>query len=148
VSSLGALLLAILLAGCNAPSDPDAATVLAEEARYRILSSHVSPGSPDSSGEVRVRVAATGGWHIAPEAPLRLDFSSADVILAPLELRSEDAESLSDEGFAFATGLRAAEAGAATAQAKIKFGICEGPKEKCVIIRRDMEIPLEIVFTD
>lgn len=124
------------------------ALVVAEEKRYRIVAHAVSPVSDHSPGELRVKMVASGGWHLEPEAPIRLDFEPSDVRLEPTSFANEDAHVLNDDSFEFVAQLHADASGDRYAKGKIKFGICEGPKEQCVIVRRDIEIPLQIIFAD
>ncbi len=118
------------------PAPPDL-HLLFEEARYRIV-------SHSQESELRVEVQTTGGWHIAPEAPARLDLSSGALEFAEPALRAEHQQALTDDGFAFATRVSSDRAGRHTATGRLKFGICEGPKAQCVIVRRELAIPVDI----
>ena len=122
--------------------------VLAEESRYRISAHTVLPTSAESPGELRVTMTASEGWHVEPDAPIRLDLEPSGVRLEPAAFANQDAVVLTDEGFEFVAQLSADTSGPGHAKGRIKFGICEGPKEQCVIVRRDLEIPLPIVFAD
>jgi hypothetical protein len=133
---------------CGPAANSNEPTVVAEDARYRVLARTSSPSSATSSGELRVEVQTSGGWHIAPEAPARLDLTARGVTLASTELREEDKQSADEDGFVFATELRASAPGRHAVLGTLKFGICEGPKEKCVIVRRDLSIPVDVAFTD
>ncbi len=133
---------------CGPPADSSEPIVVAAEARYRVLARASPPSSAASRGELRVEVQTSGGWHIAPEAPARLELEPRGVTLASTDLREEDKQSADEDGFVFATEVRALSPGHHAATGKLKFGICEGPKEKCVIVRRDLSIPVDVAFTD
>ena len=134
----GIVTLAALVLACSEatrPVDPGPA-LLAEESRYRVVS--------ESDGSVlTVRVEATGGWHIAPEAPAKLDLTVAGARVEPAALRAEHARELTEDVIEWGCQvLPDGSGGDVDAAGQLKFGICEGPKEKCVIIRREIEIPL------
>ena len=148
---VAALALALLACSGEAPrSAPNdgGPLVLAEESRYRILASAVSPTSAHAPGELRVSVVASGGWHVEPAAPTRLSLESDAVRIEPAAFTNEDATVLDGDGFEFAAALHAEDPGPFQATGQLKFGICEAPDANCVIVRRDLEIPLEIVFSD
>ena len=130
-----------LALACGAGTE-DGPVVLAEEARYRVTA------ESGSANELRVEVRTTGGWKIAPEAPARLDLAEGDVTFAEPALREEHQQARTETGFAFATAVSADTPGRHTATGQLKFGICEGPKAKCFIIREALEIPVEVARAD
>ena len=145
-------MIAVLVWGvlaCDAGSVETATSVIAEESRYQVLLSVTSPPSPVASGELRIRVEMRNGWHIAPEAPARLELETpAGIGLSPGSLSSEDAIALDDAGVEWSAELRADKAGAATTQGHLKIGICEDDEERCVIVRRTLELPVQVFFAD
>jgi hypothetical protein len=143
-----ALLLACSGEAPDATLSTDGLIVLAEESRYRIVSRSVSPEAASRPGELVVSVAASGGWHVEPEAPTQLELESSGVRLEPSAFANEDARVLDSGGFEFAAAIHAEAPGEGHARGQVKFGICEGPDEKCVIVRREVEIPLRVVFAD
>jgi len=138
--------LGVLLIGCVDTAAPKESQLVDEHEGFRVVARSLSPDSPSSSGTINVQVEAIAGWHIAPEAPLRLDLEGDGIELAPAQLRREHARSISEEGIDFATQLRAERAGAASARGKLKFGICRELEDKCIIMRREFEIPVTITF--
>jgi hypothetical protein len=143
-----ALLCGLVALACGgAPGDGEA-FVVAEEARYQVLAQPTAPRSADTPGELRIEVRTTGGWHIAEEAPARLDLEASDFTFSHAALRNDDKRSATEDGFVFATEVRAETAGRHTALGKLKFGICEGPKAKCVIVREELAIPIDVAFAE
>ena len=137
-----------LLLACAAERDPEiAAELLVSEDRYRVLLSSLSPASADRPGELRLRVETTGGWHVADEAPARLDLiAPATMAFEPTELREGEVREKSADGFEFVAKLFAESPGAATALGELKFGICEDDDSACVVVREDLSLPLDIAF--
>jgi len=135
-----------LLIACADGTTPAGEHVVDEHEGFRVLALAQSPETPSSTGSLDIRVEAIGGWHIAPEAPLRLDLQSAEIRLMPAELRREQARSISEEGFDFRAEVRAERAGPTTAHGQLKFGICRAREDKCIIMRREFEVPVEIAF--
>lgn len=136
--TLGRLSAVLLLLACSeasGPVDPGPA-LLAEDGRYRVVS--------ESAGNaLTVRVEATGGWHIAPEAPAKLDLSLDGARVEPAALRAEHARELTEDVIEWGCQVLPDGSGRdVDAVGQLKFGICEGPKEKCVIVRREIQIPL------
>lgn len=152
VRAVALLMLAALACSADSrepsSSSDDRTLLLAEEARYRIVALIVPPTSADSPGELRVTMTASGDWHVEPEAPIRLTLESSSVRIEPTAFTNRDARVLTDDGFEFVAQLHADASGPGHAKGQIKFGICEGPKEQCVIVRRDFDIALRIVFAD
>jgi hypothetical protein len=142
--SLAVLLL--VLCGCAEPASEGDPAVVAQESRYRVVTDASASGP--GVGMLDVRVEATGGWHIAPEAPVRLDLAAPDVTFVPAKLRAEHASKLDENVIEWSSELRAESSGGRTASGQLKFGICEGDAEQCVIIRRDLEIPLVLAHSD
>lgn len=139
--SLGGLLFA-----CVDASSPAGDYVVDKHEGFRVVARTQSPGSPSSTGKIAVQVEAIGGWHIAPDAPVRLDLEGDGIRLAPSGLRREHAHSISEEEITFTAELRADREGPATAHGQLKFGICRALEDKCIIMRREFEIPVEIAF--
>jgi hypothetical protein len=133
---------------CSGDSAPVGSIVVAEESRYQVVARATSPHSPSQQGELRIEVQTAGGWHIAPEAPARLDLEGNGIEFVHAALRADDKLSATEDGFVFATDLKAEAPGRHTATGKLKFGICEGPKAKCVIVREELAIPIDIAFAD
>jgi hypothetical protein len=132
------------LGGCGSELE-QAGQVVARDARYRVTSDTSPAPTATAPGSLRVRVETLNGWHVAPEAPARLDLTATDALhFEPAELREQHLQRLGDDGFEFSASVRATRPGPATAHARLKFGICEGPKAKCVIVRRELELPLEV----
>ena len=140
----GLALLAPLALGC-APDAPDGAMLVATDARYRVLLHTDAAPSGDAPGTLRLHVETVNGWKIAPEAPARLDLEPhTDLEFEPATLRQEDATHIGEDAFEFVTRVRASRAGATTARGKLKFGVCEGDKEQCMIMRRELDLPIEV----
>ena len=137
-------LLLLLLCACAEPTAEPAPVVIAEESRYRVIA-EATPIEP-GVGMLDLRVEATGGWHIAPEAPVRLDIEAFEVTFSPAKLRAEHARTLDEDAIEWSCEFRADKVSGSTATAQLKFGICEGPAEKCVIIRREVEIPIGVAL--
>ena len=79
---------------------------------------------------------------------VRLALEASGVRIEPATFANEDARVLDADGFEFAGALHADAAGPGRARGQLKFGICEGPQEKCVIVRRELDIPLQVVFAN
>ncbi len=140
LGALGAALFA--LGACGDSDGPPGARLVAEDSRYRVTLARAGSSGPDTA-ELHLRVEPTNGWHIAPEAPARLRFAEQPGLhWDPAELSSEETGHIDADGLEFGTTLRMEAGGPTDARAHLKFGICEGPKEKCVIVRRDLELPL------
>ena len=119
--------------------------VVATDSRYRVTAHAVPPPAVNAPGRLRLHVQTLNGWHVTAEAPARLDLAGPETLtFEPAELRQQDARPLGEDAFEFVTTVRADRAGSATAHATLKFGICEGPKAKCVIVRRELELPIEV----
>ena len=138
----------IALAACSPRENPltPAAAVVAEEARYRITFESSSPETPDDAGRLRVRVQMQGVWKVVPEAPAWLQLEAGPGIdLVPPRKREPDA-TRTTERLEFSHEYRATHAREAVARGHLKFGICKGERDHCVIIERDIVLPLETAF--
>ena len=127
-------------AASSSPADVDLGGTV--DSRYRLTGAVVA-GEPNASPQLRVRVEPRHGWHIAPEAPARLDLESSAGVRFPRErLTREDAAALDEEQLVFTTGFSVEPGAPVTARGQLKFGICEGEDQVCAIVRRDLDIAL------
>jgi hypothetical protein len=134
---------ALALATACGDAHPEG-SVVASDARYRVTA-HADPVTVAAAGRLRVRVETQNGWHVTAEAPARLDWSGPPALrFEPAALRQDDLVPLGEDAFEFVTAVGSERAGTATARGQLKFGICEGPKAKCVIVRRELELPIEV----
>lgn len=141
-------LVAAAVACAPAGSDEDG-RVVARDSNYRVTMQAASPKNAEDAGELRLTVETSEGWHIAPEAPAKLDLASEGPLrFEPSALRQADAQGVHDDGFEFATALRSERPGHALARGELKFGICEDPARKCILVRRSLELPIEVAFDD
>lgn len=145
---LAAALASLLaLAACtpdNAPGDP---AIAARDSRFVISFESSAPASPAANGRLRILVEARDPWHLALEAPVTLKLEAPPGFeLEPAEQRAEDAVQRSTAALEFASTYRTAKAGEALVRGHLKFGMCEGEDTRCVIIRRDLELPLDVAF--
>jgi hypothetical protein len=143
----GALALLALATGCAAGEEPGGAGIAARDARFVVSFESSAPASPEAPGSLRILVEPRAPWHLALEAPatLRLE-PPAGLQVEPAEQRSEDAVRHTAEALEFASALRAGRAGEALVRGHVKFGMCEGEDTRCVIVRQDLELPLDIAF--
>ncbi|MEM7413432.1 MAG: hypothetical protein AAF430_24585 [Myxococcota bacterium] len=133
--------------GCAAEAEAPEPELLVSEDRFRVLLASDSPSAADQAGELRVTVETTGGWHVAEEAPARLDLTApATMAFEPAELRQSEVRAKHENGFEFVTKLFAEAPGGGVAQGLLKFGICEDDESQCVIVRRDLTLPIDVAF--
>ena len=132
----------LLLCGCAEVAPEGGPTLVVEENRYRVVAETISSG--EGLGVLDVRVEAAGGWHIAPEAPVRLDLAAPDMTFTPAKLRAEHARKLDEDVIEWSCELNATTPARRVASGQLKFGICEGDAEQCVIVRRDLQIPVAL----
>ena len=71
----------------------------------------------------------------------------ADGLRFDASVRVEDAGAAATT-LAFTNGFRGSEPGAAVARGRVKFGMCQGESERCVIVQRDLELPIAIDLPD
>jgi hypothetical protein len=144
---VGALAALALLAGCAAGEEPAEAGIAARDSRFVVSFESSSPASAEAPGQLRILVEPLDPWHLALEAPATLKLQApAGLELQPAEQRAEDAVQYSAGALEFASTIRAGKAGAALVRGQLKFGMCEGEDTRCVIVRHDLELPLEIAF--
>jgi hypothetical protein len=136
------LLALLLLGGCTEPPAGDGTSVVAEEARYRVLATTKPTGA--GRGALELRVEMRGGWHIAEEAPVGLDLGAGGIAIRPAQLRVEHAHLLGEDEIEWRCDLVGEATDGATATAQLKLGICEGPGDQCVIVKREFEIPIAL----
>ena len=145
----GPVLLAAALGAlaCGQEAAESRSAIAAQDAGYRIHYEATSPASPATPGRLVIRVETRNDWHVAPEAPVSLVLHApAGLELDPALQRSGDALRSSGEMLEFGSDLHAERPGAALVRGSLKFGMCQGEAERCVIVRRELELPLEIAF--
>jgi len=142
---LGAVLFA--LPGCNSAEQlPGSGAVVAlRDSQYRIAVETRSPDSPDAVGQLLVHVEPQNGWKFALEAPAALHLDE----IAGVEFEGVSEVTAHSKGhLEFTRSFRAEGAGDNLARGHIKFGICEGDESLCVLVRRDLDLPLSVAFTE
>ena len=144
-----ALLTATLFAlpACDAaePLSGSDAVVAVRDSQYLIAVEFSSPDSPDAVGELRVHVEPQNGWKFALEAPASLRVDEP----AGFEFDAEsDATKHSIKHLEFTRTFRADGPGDTLAKGHIKFGICEGDESLCVLVKRELDLPLRVAFTE
>ncbi|HUK66852.1 MAG TPA: hypothetical protein VLV17_08485 [Anaeromyxobacteraceae bacterium] len=82
------------------------------------------------------------GWHIHPQAPLKIRFRSAGLAIAKAELSRADAVNPGAEAPRFETSFVASEGGEKEATASLDFFICSDTA--CVKQARTLSIPIAV----
>ncbi len=144
-ATLGAAVFA--LAACDSVdrSSGSDSIVTIRDSQYRIDVELSSPDSPDTFGELRVHVEPQNGWKFALEAPASLRLEEP----AGFEFEEDtDPTDHSLQHLEFTRSFRADGAGDTLAKAHIKFGICEGDESICVLVRRELDLPLKVAFAE
>ncbi len=143
LSRMGALLVWLAFGACSdavAPTNSDPIRV-ANDAHYRVW---IDPDRSDQAPrEMRLRVEPTGEWHIAPEAPATLKLeTTGEASFEPAEQEREDALSCSADGIEFVARVSGPRTKSSAGDGHLKFGICEGESERCIIVRRSFPLPV------
>ena len=121
------------------------AIVAVRDSQYQIAVELSSPDSPDAVGELRVHVEPQNGWKFAVEAPASLRLEEP----AGFKFDEEsDATNHSKAHLEFTRTFRADGPGDTLAKGHIKFGICEGDESLCVLVKRDLDLPLKVAFAE
>jgi hypothetical protein len=121
------------------------AVVAVRDAQYEIAVKLSSPDSADSVGELRVHVEPRNGWKFALEAPASLRVDEP----AGFEFDEEsDPTNHSIGHLEFTRTFRADGPGDTLAKGHIKFGICESDESLCVLVRREVDLPLKVAFEE
>ena len=123
------------------------AGALEGDGSYRIEFEAQPPASRDASGQIRLSVRPLKDWHLAPEAPAMLRLEDADGLSFDTAVRVEPTAP-ADRKLDFHNGFRCAGAGAFVVRGRVEFGMCKGDSLHCIIIQRDLELPLEIAPPD
>jgi hypothetical protein len=135
------------LAGCDlAERLPGTDAVVAvRDSQYEIAVEFSSPDSADSVGELRVHVEPRNGWKFALEAPASLHVED------PAGFEFDDASDPTSHSIGhleFTRTFRADGPGDTLAKGHIKFGICEGDESLCVLVKREVDLPLKVAFAE
>lgn len=142
---MGATVFALAACDSVGRSSGSDAIVSIRDPQYRIDVELSSPDSPDTFGELRVHVEPQNGWKFALEAPASLRLEEP----AGFEFEGDtDATNHSLRHLEFTRSFRADGAGDTLAKGHIKFGICEGDESLCVLVRRELDLPLKVTFAE
>lgn len=143
---VGALLVQLLFLGCGAADDGRHIAPGGErDSRYRV---EIETDAGPVSGVLSLRVVPVEDWHLVPDSPASLGVTGRGVAFPRALLASEDAIYDGDESLAFSLPFDREVDGDARVSGQLKFGICQGDDERCVVIRRDLEFVLQATSAD
>ena len=132
--ALAVLALLLLAPACGGPAESRA--VVLRDPHYSV--ELVTRGAGTGEGALRLRVETRGGWHVADEAPASLGVEPA----AGLEFEPVSLEERTTGSLEFAVAYRAGPDAPSEAAARLKFGICEEQDAGCILVKRDLQLPL------
>jgi hypothetical protein len=141
----GAALFALVACDSTEGTRGADAILAVSDSQYRIDVELDSPDSPEGLGQLRVHVEPQNGWKFALEAPASLRLEEP----AGFDFDEDsDATDHSLRHLEFTRTFRAEGAGDTLAKGHIKFGICEGDESLCVLVKRELDLPLKIAFAE
>jgi hypothetical protein len=148
-AAVGFYAVTLLAAACDGGGGTATAQagVLEGDPRYRIEYEARPPASRGSAGELRLSVQPLADWHLAPQAPAKLFLEDGDGVRFEAAAR-DDATGPPESALAFTSDFHCDEPGTRVARGRIKFGMCQGDSERCYIVERDLELPLEVAPAD
>jgi hypothetical protein len=135
------------LSACDSGEQPATsdAVVAVRDSQYRIAIESIPPDTPDAVGQLRVYVEPQNGWKVALEAPATLHLEET----AGLEFNPEpDATDRSTSHLEFTRTFHANSTGDAVARGRLRFGICEGDESLCVVVQRELDLPVKVAFAE
>ena len=126
--------------GSEAPADQNIVVEGVRDGRFAV---DVTADGGRPEGQLRVSVEPRPGWHLALEAPARLELASSERLrFEPEQQTHEDAARVGEDGLAFEFAYADAADGELPVEARIKFGMCKDEAEQCEIVRRDLSFHL------